>query len=582
MATIEGYSLDYDAANGDVMAGFSSRGPQLAFDSMKPDLTAPGVNVMGADADRFAQYQIISGTSMSSPHNAGSGALMTATRPDLTPPEIKSALMLTASTEYMVKEDGVTPADAFDHGAGRVELGAAKEAGLVMDVTTQEFLDANPDLGGDPSTLNLASMMNSSCVGSCSWTRTVRNPEKSTSHWNVTTSGPEALALSADVSPEANSDDYNLKLKKGKSADITVTADTAFAPEGWHFASLDLDRNLDKGPDLHMPIAVYATKASNPNVFTKTVDKDTASAGDILTYEVNITNGPFTGPITVTDELPAGTTFVPASETEVVNGGSTSSAWAYDAGTNSMTWTGELDVAGIEIAPTVLVGGYLPMSLFAAPVPAPSSCDEGGYGITGLDIWYNGVHYTTGIWSVNGTLELGQDSGSTTGWINQPMPSPAGPNNLLAPLWGDMYLCNSPGDGSNWYLAGVTDGLGTFWDVFEWEAVPEWPGGNGANTFQIWLERGTSNITYAYGSNTAFFATIGAENVDGTVGDMWYFDGGGTYPAPNDELGVNGIPGGAATLGFQVEADCSANVVNRANLSASAGDETAIAATACE
>ncbi|MDX2418554.1 MAG: S8 family serine peptidase, partial [Xanthomonadales bacterium] len=65
MATIEGYSFNTDPANGDVMADFSSRGPQLAFDVLKPDVTAPGVSIMGADADVFAQYQIISGTSMS-------------------------------------------------------------------------------------------------------------------------------------------------------------------------------------------------------------------------------------------------------------------------------------------------------------------------------------------------------------------------------------------------------------------------------------------------------------------------------------------------------------------------------------
>ena len=83
MATIGGWYKDLDPANGDVMAGFSSRGPQQAFDVLKPDVTAPGVDIFAAEANGQApapEYQIISGTSMSSPHNAGSGALIAASR----------------------------------------------------------------------------------------------------------------------------------------------------------------------------------------------------------------------------------------------------------------------------------------------------------------------------------------------------------------------------------------------------------------------------------------------------------------------------------------------------------------------
>jgi len=512
-ASIEGYSIDLNPANGDVMAGFSSRGPQSVFDVLKPDVTAPGVDIMAAEANgqgfSSPEYQFLSGTSMSSPHHAGAGALLTALRPELSPQEIKSALMLSSTTENTVKEDGFTPTDPFDLGAGRVDLGAAKEAGLVMDESTANFLAADPDLGGDPSTLNLASMMSSNCVGTCTWTRTVRNPEKSTSHWNVGTSSPAGVSLMSEVSPEANSDDYNLKLKKGQEATITVTADTTLAADGWYFGTLDLDRNLDKGPDLHMPIAVYASKATNPVLFTKTVDADTAAPGDTLTYEIIVSNGPMTGPINVNDVVPDGTTFVPGSETEVVSGGLTSSPWSYDGGSNSLSWTGELGLAGVSVVDSPAPFGYLPMSLFTGPIPNPGGCDEGGYFVGGLDITYGGVHYTDGIWSVNGTLELGQASGSTTDFINTPLPNPASPNNLLAPFWGDMNLCT----GGNWYFVTLTDGV-TSWDILEWEGVPEWFA-VGSNTYQIWMERGSSNIWFTYGGTTAAIATVGAENVDG-------------------------------------------------------------------
>lgn len=432
-------------------------------------------------------------------------------------------------------------------------------------------------LCGDPSTLNLASMMDSNCVGTCSWTRTVTNPDKSTSHWNVTTTSPAGVPLTVEVSPEANSDDFNMKLKKSKDATITVTADTTFTPNGWHFGTLNLDRNLDKGPDLHMPIVVFASDTTNGNLFNKTVDVTSGvEAGDTLTYEIAITNGQLVGEIELEDSIPAGTTFVPASETEVVIGGTTTSPFAFNG--SSMTWTGELDPAGIIIAPSPIFG-YIPMSGFAAPAPCPSNCDEGGFLISGLDITYNGVHYSTAIWSVNGALELGTASGSTSGFINTPLPNPASPNNLLAPFWGDMNL----GAGGNWYLAGVTDSV-RIWDVFEWEAVPEWPN-VGANTFQIWLERGSSNITFIYDATAAAsFVTIGAENVNGTIGDTWFFNGAGTPPDPATDLGVFGTPGGSATLGFQVTVDeCNdPGIANEARISNHGDQERAIATSTCD
>ena len=584
VATITPYNFDYDPANGDAMAGFSSRGPQLAFDVNKPDLTAPGVNIMGANSDNFGQYQIISGTSMSSPHNAGSGALMTALRPDLNPVEIKSALMLSASTEFMVKEDGVTPADAFDHGAGRVDLHAAKQADLVMDISIQDFLDANPDLGGDPSALNLPSMMNSNCVGSCSWTRTVTNSTKNTAHWNVTVAG-DGFDAEVTVDPQSKSDDYNLKLKKGQSATITVTANTTKSDEGWYFGAVHLDRNRDKGPDLHMPISVYASRASDPTLFTKTVDADVAVPGDTLTYELSVTNGPVVGPITVTDVLPAGTTFVDASETESVVNGLTSSAWAYDSNSNSLSWTGELDPGGLEVVADFPVTNYVPLSLFGPPVSLPTNCDDGASIFNVPSFTYNGSSYSQVIWSVNGTLEAGTASGLATSFDNQEFPDATPPNNLLAPYWRDLNACA----GGEWYVAVLSSGPFT-WTVFEWTDVPHF-GSTDAATFQVWLLADGSptgvlpqaHFTYGRLDNTDVNLTVGAENADGTNGSNYFYNGNGTAPAIGTDLHVNTLNGGSATLGFQVVTDCSDDVVvNQADLSSGDGDESAIAVTQCQ
>lgn len=589
MASIAGYSVDLDPANGDIMGGFSSRGPQLAFNVLKPDVTAPGVDIMGAEANGQAaapEYQIISGTSMSSPHNAGAGALLTAAHPEWSPQQIKSALMLSSTTAFTVKEDGITPTDPFDLGAGRIELGDAYNVGLVMDESIANFLAADPAAGGDPSTLNLASMMNGNCVASCSWTRTVTNAMNNTGHWNVTVEGFADAEVT--VSPQANSDDYNLKLKRGQSATITVTVNSAALAEGWHFGTVELDRNLDKGPDLHMPIAAYASFASNPDLFTKTVDASTASAGDTLTYELSVTNGQLSGPITVTDVVPAGTTFVAASETESVVNGSTSSAWAYDEGSNSLSWTGELDQGGMDISAdpgNSVPGGYLPLSIFFAPLALTCNgdCDDGGYFFNVPAYTYNGETYTQALFSVNGTIEAGSASGAFSSFANQNLPDPSLPNNVMAPFWRDLNL----NAGGNMYIGVLSVGCGTV-TAYEWEAVPHF-GSTDTVTMQVWIGNdggcveGLIHYTYGPMDNTGNGGTVGAENASGSVGTSYFYNGAGTAPVEGDELLLSVLDGGSATLGFQVETSCSDTLtVNQADLSTADADETAIAVTSCE
>ncbi|WP_217639065.1 S8 family serine peptidase [Colwellia chukchiensis] len=593
-ATITPSGFNLDQENGDIMAGFSSRGPQLAFNVLKPDITAPGVDIMGAEANGQApapEYQIISGTSMSSPHNAGAGALMVAAHPDWTPTEIKSAIMMSAVTANTFKEDGATPTDAFDLGAGRIALSDADEVGLVMSETVSNFLAANPALGGDPKSLNLPSMMDSNCVGVCSWTRIVTNKTKHTGHWNVTASG-SGFEIEVAVSPQAKSKKHNLKLKAGESATITVTARNYSSAEDWQFGTLHLNSNGNSSPDLHMPLAVFASKASNAKLFSKSVDKNTAANGDILNYELKVINGQLAGDITVTDAVPAGASYVAGSAMESVVNGITTSPWAYDANSNSLSWTGELVAGAIEVALDAggsPAGGYLPLSIFGiAPLELTCNgdCDDGGYAFNVPPFTYNGQTYTQTIMSVNGTLEAGLDSGQFSSFNNQNLPDATAPNNILAPFWRDLNL----NDGGNMYM-GRLGGGGAIWTIYEWAAVPHW-GSNNAKTvtMQVWIgENGTAaegNIHFVYDdmtTGTADGGTVGAENATGSLGKSYFYNGSGAAPMAGDEIRVSSVTGGEASLSFQVITDCSEElVINQANLNNNGKGEVAIAVTSCQ
>lgn len=161
----------------DVVADFSSRGPS-PIEYNKPDVAAPGVSILAAVSDSGSgtpDFGAISGTSMAAPHNAGAAALLMERHRDWSVAEVKSALMMKAVTNGVTKEDGVTPADWFDIGAGRIQVDEADKATFVLDESLNQFILADPANGGDPKDLNVASLTDFNCEGTCSFTRVLRS-----------------------------------------------------------------------------------------------------------------------------------------------------------------------------------------------------------------------------------------------------------------------------------------------------------------------------------------------------------------------------------------------------------------------
>ncbi|KAL5991679.1 hypothetical protein ACLOJK_012588 [Asimina triloba] len=152
---------------------FSSRGPNpVTSDILKPDLTAPGADILAAwspaaaitDAAndrRFVPYNIISGTSMSCPHASAAAAYLKSFNPTWSPAAIKSALMTTANPMNPAANKG----DAeFAYGAGHLNPVGALNPGLVYDADEQDYVEMLCNQGYDTKALRLVSGDSSTCT----------------------------------------------------------------------------------------------------------------------------------------------------------------------------------------------------------------------------------------------------------------------------------------------------------------------------------------------------------------------------------------------------------------------------------
>ncbi|HEX9437278.1 MAG TPA: S8 family serine peptidase [Candidatus Limnocylindria bacterium] len=275
IATIVGTVLEESTALADRMAGFSSRGPDATSPNViKPDVTAPGVAILAAfnahaGPANTPEYAMIQGTSMSSPHAAGAGALVRAAHRDWTPDQVKSALMSTGfttpdggkETVAVTKEDHTTPADPFDRGGGRINVARAAKAGLTLDESVAAYQAANPAFAGAAGArgLNLASLANDDCRTTCSWTRTVASAAATSVTWTVTARPGAGFTLGA--SPATFTIGAGGLLPATQQLSMTAT-NTALTPGFWSFGEVVLTPSDASLPAQHFPVAVKARGAA--------------------------------------------------------------------------------------------------------------------------------------------------------------------------------------------------------------------------------------------------------------------------------------------------------------------------------
>ena len=123
-----------------VISFFSSAGPTDFGYDQKPDIAAPGVDVLSSTPPLTTgeTFSVFSGTSMATPHIAGAAALILERHPNWTAPEVKSALMSTAGPAWS-DTAGTQEASVLLEGAGLADVAAADDPKIFTDPQSLSF-----------------------------------------------------------------------------------------------------------------------------------------------------------------------------------------------------------------------------------------------------------------------------------------------------------------------------------------------------------------------------------------------------------------------------------------------------------
>jgi subtilisin family serine protease len=282
--TADDIHIDYDPS----ITIFSSRGPNpSSFDVIKPDITAPGLQIVAGNtpspipgaAPPGELFQAISGTSMSSPHVAGLFALLKQAHPDWSAAAARSALMTTAY-EHVLDNDRVSPADVFDTGSGHVDPGRVNDRGssfnpgMIYDAGLFEYaaftcgVDAGIFTPGtcdflesvgvpiDPSDLNYPSIAVAELAGSQTIVRTITSVADEPVYWKAYIDAPDGYDVT--VTPR------RVTLQPGETATYEVTiANDGTGPVGeWRFGDIEWKGGWDYSA--RSPIAVRGAALDAP------------------------------------------------------------------------------------------------------------------------------------------------------------------------------------------------------------------------------------------------------------------------------------------------------------------------------
>ncbi|KAK8935943.1 hypothetical protein KSP39_PZI013427 [Platanthera zijinensis] len=253
------------------VVSFSSRGPNPRTSNiLKPDLAAPGVNILAAwKPSPGVDYTILSGTSMACPHASGAAAYVKSFNPTWSPAAIKSALITTAHVMSPTKN-----VDAeFAYGAGQLNPLAATKPGLVYDVGEKDYVKMLCAQGYNTTNLQAVTGDTNACTSttnatvlglnypsvallvkhgksfSNSFQRTVTNVGNSNSIYKATISAPASIKISVEpdiLSFETLFEKKSFIIKIEGDAEKTILSASLIWSDGFY--------------NVRSPIVVYTQK----------------------------------------------------------------------------------------------------------------------------------------------------------------------------------------------------------------------------------------------------------------------------------------------------------------------------------
>jgi minor extracellular serine protease Vpr len=205
--TIGAAATYIQTTNADLMASFSSQGPTDVDFRIKPDVVAPGVNVLSSIPHAYCAappcFAFFQGTSMATPHLAGSAAIVRQQHPAWSAAMVRSAIVNTAERGVLRDfQTGVLQDDVNINGAGRENLQLAVNAKVALDPVSVSF-------GAVPSGSGLSRQVNV----------TLTNTTGAAQTYSLAVSGPAAGVFS--VSPSS------VTLAAGASGAVTVTMNSS-------------------------------------------------------------------------------------------------------------------------------------------------------------------------------------------------------------------------------------------------------------------------------------------------------------------------------------------------------------------
>jgi subtilisin family serine protease len=243
------------------MTDFSSRGPLQALGQIKPDVTAPGLNIYGATvrvggaetntATMFdpTGYIHASGTSFSGPHVSGAVALIKQAHLNYTPDMVRAAITNTStnlrSDRGVPRADGNASEPIIAQGGGLVDVAAAINAKALMGVTGDGIVE--PSILASYS-FGEAPILNNRITNTRSVTVTIQDTSGQGGTYNLSTANNRYFDLdgvNATVSPSS------VTVPAGGSATFTATV------------SLDGDKVRDDSAPKELQWYVVARRANS-------------------------------------------------------------------------------------------------------------------------------------------------------------------------------------------------------------------------------------------------------------------------------------------------------------------------------